>query len=690
VNRAAELAGVLGAAVRDRVGPLTLAAALVLAGAWLIDRALARRVSAGWRLAVYGAVLARVALPVGWHSPLGLLGAPGAPPVLLGDATVVSMELGAAPAPAAWTLEAWLGLAYGAGVLFLICRIGVSRLRLGRALQTATPVGDGSDAPPIWRHATLGPFVAGLWRPRILLPAALADAQTADAAQARAWILRHERAHVRRRDPWLTLILQLACSLAWPILPVWLAARRIRALMEEACDERAIEGADGAARRRYGELLLALASERAPAGALAHALGFPALGSPLRARLRALGARRRWPVGAQVAAVAALGALALACGGDPGDGRLPDASTDAADAPLYAHQTVRAPAAIGGGVLDVPGYRRAQDLTPKLRLDPALSTPAPGSLTADPGAAGATPSAEDRAALRAARLRQFAPNVRIGQEAEWLCTPRRGCTRLGGWKPIEVALREAMDETDVRALLVDVHQGIDRVRVDRVLAAARRAGVLEQVVSVVPAWAPDSVPSAIPGARNVGFDGRSPILSITGSGDLYLGPERVTAANLESKLARWLASSPSKTLLIRGDRKALASTAIDVMGIAKRAGAVNVGLLSSTPTEAPAVTRGSLDKEIIRVVIRQHIGAVKACYERALAADATLSGRLQARFTITATGLVDRDVAVEGPAELTAVGDCLANTIRTWRFPAPEGGGVVIVSYPFSFLPRAP
>jgi hypothetical protein len=44
--------------------------------------------------------------------------------------------------------------------------------------------------------------------------AALVDrADDPEQAQARVFILRHEQAHVRRRDPLLALLLQLACCL---------------------------------------------------------------------------------------------------------------------------------------------------------------------------------------------------------------------------------------------------------------------------------------------------------------------------------------------------------------------------------------------------------------------------------------------------------------------------------------------
>ena len=32
---------------------------------------------------------------------------------------------------------------------------------------------------------------------------------------------------------------------------------------------------------------------------------------------------------------------------------------------------------------------------------------------------------------------------------------------------------------------------------------------------------------------------------------------------------------------------------------------------------------------------------------------------------------------------LRAVGACIARAVRRWKFPPPEGGGIVVVTYPF-------
>jgi TonB family protein len=103
-------------------------------------------------------------------------------------------------------------------------------------------------------------------------------------------------------------------------------------------------------------------------------------------------------------------------------------------------------------------------------------------------------------------------------------------------------------------------------------------------------------------------------------------------------------------------------------------------------SEAPAVD-GPLDPTLVAKEVRTRIGTIKACYERALKRNPSLSGRVLIRWTITAAGTVS-DVEIEedslGDAE---VASCIKRLVGRWRFPAPSGGSVDVV-YPFIFEPN--
>jgi TonB family protein len=94
---------------------------------------------------------------------------------------------------------------------------------------------------------------------------------------------------------------------------------------------------------------------------------------------------------------------------------------------------------------------------------------------------------------------------------------------------------------------------------------------------------------------------------------------------------------------------------------------------------------GSLDKAIIRRVIRRHINEWRYCYERELQPNPSLSGRIITRFTIGPTGRVLTSRIEESTVGNAAVERCVAQALRRWRFPAPRGGGIVVVSYPVVF-----
>jgi hypothetical protein len=103
----------------------------------------------------------------------------------------------------------------------------------------------------------------------------------------------------------------------------------------------------------------------------------------------------------------------------------------------------------------------------------------------------------------------------------------------------------------------------------------------------------------------------------------------------------------------------------------------------SVRSEAPAVD-GELDPAMVAKEVRTRLGAIKACYERALKRNPTLSGKVVIHWTITQAGTVsgvDVESDTLGDAE---VASCIKALVARWRFPAPAGGSVD-VSFPFVF-----
>ena len=78
---------------------------------------------------------------------------------------------------------------------------------------------------------------------------------------------------------------------------------------------------------------------------------------------------------------------------------------------------------------------------------------------------------------------------------------------------------------------------------------------------------------------------------------------------------------------------------------------------------------------------------MKYCYDQALVKSPKLDGRLVTQFTISGSGQVLASVVQSSTLESPAVALCVTDAIKRWQFPAPEKGGLVIVSYPFQFSP---
>ncbi|MGW8265178.1 MAG: M56 family metallopeptidase [Longimicrobiales bacterium] len=154
----------------------------------------------------------------------------------------------------------------------------------------------------------LGPAVLGLLRPRIVLPP-WALSLGADELEM---VLLHEAEHRKARDPALLAAGILMVTLAPWNPALWWCLRQLRLAVEGDCDGRVL--ARGVSRKRYGALLLGMASGARDVFHLAPALaegGGTFLERRLRMMKKSVGKRG---IGGAVAAVVAGGLLlALAC-----------------------------------------------------------------------------------------------------------------------------------------------------------------------------------------------------------------------------------------------------------------------------------------------------------------------------------------------------------------------------------------
>jgi membrane-associated protease RseP (regulator of RpoE activity) len=183
--------------------------------------------------------------------------APAAPPA------AAPPQAPPAPASVAWPGRLLLALfaLYALGGCLLLGRWLLGHVALARLLRQAEAAPEatvrlfGELAPGCRARLLLSrrvrvPFSAGLLRPVLVLPAALANAPAATLR----WVLLHEAAHLARRDALGGLLFGLAQALFFPLPWFWWLRRQVRLCQEYLADAAAV--AAGARPADYAEFLL--------------------------------------------------------------------------------------------------------------------------------------------------------------------------------------------------------------------------------------------------------------------------------------------------------------------------------------------------------------------------------------------------------------------------------------------------
>lgn len=155
------------------------------------------------------------------------------------------------------------------GFAFVAARMAIRHHAVRKLVRAAIPAGHELSARArelaqlagvtlrvsLRRHPTLTtPFVAGMVRPAIVLPAQW-DTLPRDIQDA---ILLHEYTHIRRADLLSQFLAGVVCALQWWNPLVWLTARRMTRERELACDAAVL--ASGMRPSRYAATLLHLSS----------------------------------------------------------------------------------------------------------------------------------------------------------------------------------------------------------------------------------------------------------------------------------------------------------------------------------------------------------------------------------------------------------------------------------------------
>jgi beta-lactamase regulating signal transducer with metallopeptidase domain len=146
-----------------------------------------------------------------------------------------------------WMLLVWVA---GAGILLIrllggkmygswIARqapVGeVERIRAG-VRRVSEKLGIVRNIPILRSDHLKVPFVAGLFRPKLILPSQVEN-WSDERIEA---ILYHEFAHIKRKDILVQFLAQLSCCLYWVNPMMWIMERKIFIERERACDDIAL------------------------------------------------------------------------------------------------------------------------------------------------------------------------------------------------------------------------------------------------------------------------------------------------------------------------------------------------------------------------------------------------------------------------------------------------------------------
>ena len=144
------------------------------------------------------------------------------------------------------------------GVLAFVVLLLVQQWQLRQVLQQGSAYPAQSGVKALQHEARVGPVLAGLLQPVIILPAGFASRFSPLQQQQ---MIRHELVHWQRRDPWFNLLGYSLLALSWFNPLCWLALYAFRQDQELSCDALVLAAADTPQRIAYAEALLKNAAD---------------------------------------------------------------------------------------------------------------------------------------------------------------------------------------------------------------------------------------------------------------------------------------------------------------------------------------------------------------------------------------------------------------------------------------------
>lgn len=190
-----------------------------------------------------------------------------------------------------------------------------------------------------------------------------------------------------------------------------------------------------------------------------------------------------------------------------------------------------------------------------------------------------------------------------------------------------------------------------------------------------------------------------------GEPGLALNRRLMTRDTLFNELTRRLRSTDKKNVFIDAHPDLPYGAVVDMMDLAREAGAAQVGLAKmkdSGPLPATSIAQGSMERGVFfgnptavgdmlpkdaDAVIQPFKGQFMACYEQGLAQNPELSGRMMLRFGVGPQGELLSQKISSSNLENPTVEACIDAILPTVRFPPLGEQKTALVQVPLLFSP---
>lgn len=96
-------------------------------------------------------------------------------------------------------------------------------------------------------------------------------------------------------------------------------------------------------------------------------------------------------------------------------------------------------------------------------------------------------------------------------------------------------------------------------------------------------------------------------------------------------------------------------------------------------------TQVSIDRQAVRLVIKENLSIFKKCYEDEYKNDSSLEGKVVLGWNIDASGVATKSQIKMTKLNNKNVEDCLVEKIKTLSFPKAPAVTIAEIQYPFLF-----